>query len=136
MLPFKKKLKLASSVDVVLSKNTITEEIFNNIIGISVNIANVGSRNVSITYLGLFIKDKKSNRNKQKMSKIRDEITGTGMIAPTEVKTELYKKDDLLHSFSLLSDTARIYLYARDREGTEYYKSIGNVKNMIKNLEI
>ena len=49
MLPFKKKLKLTSSVDVAFSKNTITGEIFNDIMGISVNIANVGSRNVSIT---------------------------------------------------------------------------------------
>ena len=134
MLPFKKKLKLTSSIDEAISKNFTTGEVLSNVIGVSINAANVGSRNVSITYLGLFVKDKKSSYNKKKMDKIRDEITGTGIIAPTEVKTELYKKDDLLHSLSLLSDNATIYLYAIDTEGTKYYKSIGKVKNMIKSL--
>ena len=134
-LPYKKKLKLTSSVDVAFSKNTITGEVISNIMGISVNAANIGSRNVSITYLGICIKDKKSNRNKQKMAKVRDEITGTGMIAPAEIKTELYKKDDLLYSLSSLSGDAQIYLYAKDTEGTEYFKSAGNAKNMLMNLE-
>ncbi len=134
-LPFKKKIKLTSSVNLDFSKKNITGEVLSNIMGISVNAANTGSRNVFITYLGLYVKDKKSNCDKQKMTKIKDEITGTGMIAPAEIKTELYKKDDLLYSLSLLSENARIYLYARDTEGTEYFKSVGNAKNMIKNLE-
>ena len=74
-LPYKKKLKLTSFVDVAISKNTITEEVVSNIMGISINAANIGSRNVSITYLGICVKDKKSNRDKQRMTKIRDEIT-------------------------------------------------------------
>ena len=134
-LPYKKKLKLTSSVDVAISKNTITEEVVSNIMGISINAANIGSRNVSITYLGICVKDKKSNRDKQRMTKIRDEITGTGMIAPAEIKTESYKKDDLLYSLSLFSGNTKIYLYAKDTEGTEYFKSAGNAKNMIVNLE-
>ncbi|WP_294408507.1 hypothetical protein [uncultured Ruminococcus sp.] len=134
-LPYKKKLKLTSSFDVAFSKNTITGEVTSNLVGISVNAANIGSRNVSITYLGICVKDKNSNWNKQKMTKIRDEITGTGMIAPAEIKTELYKKDDLLYSLSLLSGDAKIYLYAMDTEETEYFKSAGNAKNMLMNLE-
>ena len=134
-LPYKKKLKLTSSVDVAFSKNTITGEVISSIMGITVNAANIGSRNVSIVYLGLCIKDKKSKWKKQKMTKIRDEITGIGMIAPAEIKTELYRKVDLLSSRSLLSGDAKIYLYANDTEGTEYFKSVGNAKNMLMNLE-
>lgn len=59
-LPYKKKLKLTSYVDVLISKNTVNGEVFSNIMGISVNVANIGSRNVSITYLGIFVKDKKT----------------------------------------------------------------------------
>ena len=73
--------------------------------------------------------------DKQLITKIRDEITGSGMIAPAEVKTELYKKDDLLYALSLLSGEASIYLYAKDTEGTEYFESAGNAKSMIMNLE-
>ena len=134
-LPYKKKLKLTSSVDVFFSKNTVTGEVISNIIGITVNAANIGSRNVSIVYLGLCIKDKESKWNKRKMTKIRDEITGIGMIAPAEIKNEFYKKVDLLSSLSLLSRDAQIYLYAKDTEGTEYFKSAGNAKNMLMNLE-
>ena len=133
-LPFKKKLKLTSSIDISFLQEISTGEIICSTRGISVNAANIGSRNISITYLGLFIKDKKSNYNKQKMVKLRDEITGAGMIAPTEVKTELYKKDDLLNSLSLLNDNARIYLYAMDTEGTQYFKRVGTAQKMIKKL--
>lgn len=133
-LPYKKKLKLTSSVDVAFSKNTITGEVIGSIVGIMVNAANIGSRNVFIVYLGLCIKDKKYKWNK-KMTKIRDEITGIGMIAPAEIKTELYRKVDLLSLLSLLSGDAKIYLYAKDTEGTEYFKSVGNAKNMLMNLE-
>lgn len=133
-LPYKKKLKLTSSVDVAFSKNTITGEVISSIMGITVNAANIGSRNVSIVYLGLCIKDKKSKWNK-KITKIRDGITGIGMIALAEIKTELYRKVDLLSLLSLLSGDAKIYLYAKDTEGTEYFKSVGNAKNMLMNLE-
>ena len=133
-LPYKKKLKLTLSVDVAFSKNTITGEVISSIMGITVNAANIGSRNVSIVYLGLCIKDKKSKWNK-KITKIRDGITGIGMIALAEIKTELYRKVDLLSLLSLLSGDAKIYLYAKDTEGTEYFKSVGNAKNMLMNLE-
>ena len=134
-LPYKKKLKLTSSVDVTFSKNTISGKVISDIMGISVNAANIGSRNVSITYLGISVEDKKSNRDKQKITKIKDEITGTGMIAPAEIKTEFYKKNDLLYSLSLLNENAKIYLCAKDTEGREYFKSIGSAKNMKINLE-
>ncbi|MDD7513322.1 MAG: hypothetical protein PUK14_05500 [Clostridiales bacterium] len=134
-LPYKKKLKLTSSVDVAISKNTITGEVISNIMGISVNAANIGSRNVYITYLGICVKDKKFNRDKQKMTKFRDKITGTGIIAPAEIKTELYKKDDLLYPLSLFRRNAKMYLYAKDTEGTEYFERAGNVKNMIVNFK-
>ena len=132
-LPYRKGLKLTSSVDVVYYKNNVTNEVARDIMGISVNAANIGSRNVYITYLGIYIKNK-SNQNNPRINKIGNEITGTGMTAPAEIKTELYKKDDLLHSLSLFNGDEKIYLYARDTEGTEYFKSMGNVEKMLANL--
>ncbi|MDR2898643.1 MAG: hypothetical protein LBU99_07485 [Spirochaetaceae bacterium] len=46
-LPYKKNIKLSSSPVIGLSKNFTTGEVSNEIIGISVNVANVGSRNIS-----------------------------------------------------------------------------------------
>lgn len=135
-LPYKKRIKLSLSTSVAFEKDTITGEVTSKIIGLSVNVANTGYRNVNITYLGLSIKDKSLPVKKQKMTKIKDTITGIGMLAPYEIKTELYRKDDLLYSLSMISKKAKIYLFAEDTEGKAYYKRIGNAENMIKNLSI
>ena len=57
-LPYKKKLSLSSSFDIAFMQNPITGETGSGILGISVNAANVGARNVNITYLGISVKDK------------------------------------------------------------------------------
>lgn len=68
------------------------------------------------------------------MAKIRDEITGTGIIAPTEVKTEMFKNADLIFALSKLSKKARLYLYARDTEGKEYFQKAGYAHRLIEQL--
>lgn len=133
-LPYKKKIKLSSSVDIAFFQNPATGEAGSQIIGISVNAANVGSRNINITYLGISVKDKSLHNGQEKMTKIRDEITGTGIIAPTEVKTEMFKKADLIFALSKLSKKARLYLYARDTEGKEYFQKAGYAHRMIEQL--
>ena len=102
--------------------------------GLSVNATNVGSRNVNIIYLGISVKDKSLSDGQNKMAKIHDEITGTGVIAPTEVKTEFFKRNDLLAALVKLSNHSRVYLYARDSEGQEYIKKIGRTNNVVKTL--
>ena len=68
------------------------------------------------------------------MAKIRDEITGTGNIAPTEVKTEMFQKADLIFALSKLSKKARVYLYAQDTEGREYFQKVGYAQRLIEHL--
>ena len=133
-LPYKKKIILSSSVDIAFFQNPATGEDGSQIIGVSVNAANVGSRNVNITYLGISVKDKSLHNGQEKMAKIRDEITGTGIIAPTEVKTEMFKKADLIFALSKLSKKARLYLYARDTEGKEYFQKAGYAHRLIEQL--
>ena len=133
-LPYKKKLSLSSSFDSAFMQNPITGETGSGILGISVNAANVGARNVNITYLWISVKDKPLSGGQQKLTKIRDEITGTGIIAPTEVKTEMFNKTDLIGVLSKLGKGARIYLYARDTEGEEYYQKAGRAYKLVEQL--
>lgn len=56
-LPYKKKLKLSSSLDVAFFQNPSTGEFGSQIMGVSVNVANIGSRNINISYLGISVKD-------------------------------------------------------------------------------
>lgn len=133
-LPYKKKLKLSSSLDIEFSQNTITRETSTGIRGISVNAANIGSRDVNITYLGLAIKGGTVGKSPQKMAKTRDEITGVGRIAPTEVRTEEFKKTDLLYCLPRFGEDAKVFLYAHDSEGKEYFQKSGTVGKMIANL--
>lgn len=128
-LPYKRKLRLSSSLDIAFFQNPVTGESGSQIMGISVNIANIGSRNVNISYLGISV-----NGRQEKLTKIRDEVTGTGMLAPTEVKTEFFKKADLVYVLSRLDKKAKISLYARDTEGNEYLQKAGYAYKMVGQL--
>ena len=133
-LPYKKKLSLSSSLDIAFLQNPITGKTGSEILGLSVNAANVGARNVNITYLGISVKDKTLSGGQQKLTKIRDEITGTGIVAPTEVKTEMFSKKDLVGVLSQLGKGAKIFLYARDSEGKEYYQRAGHAYKLVEQL--
>lgn len=133
-LPYRKKLKLSSSLDIAFFQDSTTGKSGSQIIGVSVNVANIGSRNVNISYLGISVKDQSLHGRRQKLTKIRDEITGTGVIAPTEVKTETYKKTDLIYALSKFSKKAKIFLFARDTEGKEYYQKAGYAHKLVEQL--
>jgi hypothetical protein len=128
-LPYVRKLRLSSSFDIAFFQNPVTGESGSQIMGISVNIANIGSRNVNISYLGISV-----NGRQEKLTKIRDEVTGTGILAPTEVKTEFFKKADLVYVLSRLDKKAKISLYARDTEGNEYFQKAGYAYKMVEQL--
>lgn len=133
-LPYKKKLRLSSSLDIAFMHNPITGETGSEILGISINAANIGARNINITYLGISVKEKALSGGQQKLTKIRDTITGTGIIAPTEVKTEIYKKTDLIGVLSKFGKKAKLYLHARDTEGEEYYQKAGRASKLVEQL--
>ena len=126
-LPYKKKLKLSSSLDIAFFQNPVTGKSGSQIIGVSVNVANIGSRNINISYLGISVKDKSLHSGQEKLTKIRDEITGTGVIAPTE-------KTDLIYVLSKLGRKAKLFLYARDSEGKEYYQKAGHAHKLVEQL--
>lgn len=133
-LPYKKKILLSCSTDIGFFTDPVSRQAASEIIGISVNATNVGARNVNITYLGISVKDKSLQGGQNKMTKLRDEITGTGMISPTEVKTEFFKKTDLVCTLAKLGNHAKVYLYARDSEGQEYIKEVGSAVMVVKTL--
>lgn len=135
-LPYKKKLKLSSSIDIAISKNVITGSVDSEISGVSVNVSNIGFRDVNITYLGFLVKDKSFTNGEQKMTKINDEVTGTGIIIPTAIKTEFYKKNDLIYALSQVNCKAKVYLYALDTEGQKHLKRLGFADNLAKKLSI
>lgn len=127
-LPFRKKLKLSSSTDIIFSQHS-SGEVSSEVASITVSAANVGFRNVCITYLGLLVDDGTAlHSHKQKMAKVRDEITGTGLILPSEVKTETFKRIDLFYALSRMNQSAKVYLCAQDTEGAEHTKKIRNRK--------
>lgn len=135
-LPYKKKLKLSSSFDIALLANSITRGSSSEIIGISVNAANVGSRNVNISYLGILIKDKSLHNGNLKLAKLNEPMTGTGIIAPSEVKTESFRKSDLVSTLSTFGRKTKVFLYARDTEGEEYKKKLGYAHDFVEQLSV
>lgn len=56
-LPYKKKVKLSASMSIRVFQNALTNVIQSEVIGVTVNAVNVGSRNVNITYLGFAVCD-------------------------------------------------------------------------------
>lgn len=135
-LPYKKKILITHSIDIGFYSNPMLEQTGTDIVGMSVNATNVGARNVNITYLGISVKDRSLTGGQNKMTKIRDKITGTGVVPPTEIKTEFYKKEDIILALTKINGNAKVFLYVRDSEGQEYIKRIGNAKNIIKTLSV
>ena len=99
----------------------------------SVNAVNVGSRNMNITYLGLYIKDQPLCAGK-KLVKLNEEHKGIGLIAPTEIKTEHFGKEDLSQALMTFDKGARVYLCAMDSEDKKYLKKIGRVDDIVQSF--
>lgn len=133
-LPYRKAIKLTTSYDVLFSKNMVTSDVVSQMAGISVNAANIGARNINITFLGLAIKDQSLGRKPQKLSKINEEMTGMGLLKPTEISTISYNTIDLIQCFSKVRNDAQVYAYAIDSEGTNYYKKAGKAGLIVKYL--
>lgn len=135
-LPYRKKVKLSYSTDVLFSKDLEAGTVKSTITGISVNAANVGSRNICITYLGIGIKRYWWSRSMQKLGKVKEEITGTGMVEPTQLKTEFFGRLDLIAVLSQFNPTDKTYVLMQDTEGKEYKKKITTVKALRKTMSL
>lgn len=134
LLPFKKKIKISSSVTITFSKNELTGEAHSEIVGLCVNAANLGFRNANLVYLGILVKDRSLHNGAQKLIKIRDEVTGTGIITPTEIKSETYSKTDLQYALSSVKPYAKVLLYATDTESKQYRRRLGTAASVLKKL--
>lgn len=134
LLPFKKKIKISSFVSIAFSKNELTGEVHSEVVGLCVNAANMGFRNANLVYLGILVKDSSLHNRTQKLIKICDEITGTGIITPTEIKSETYSKTDLQYTLSKVKPHAKVLLYATDTEGKQYRKHLGTAASILKKL--
>lgn len=98
--------------------------------GISIVATNIGNRNINISFLGFAIKD--GWKLKKMQTRDRD-LGGKGVLVPTEVATVEYTPIEL-NCFSELNPRIRIYCYARDTEGKEYFKYYGRAGKVAKNI--
>lgn len=135
-LPYKKRLKLSSTVDIAFTKNVVTGEVVSETVGLSINAANTGMRDINITYLGISVKDKISPDGEKRINKIDGSITGIGLLSPAGVKTELYSKKDMLYCLNLASKKAKVFVYVLDSEGKSYHRKLGYAENLIRTLSM
>lgn len=131
-LPFKKGIKLSQSYDFRYTRDGASSEVKSHLIGISINAANVGFRNINLTFLGLAVRNEKKPWTFKKMVKLGSDDTYRGVIEPTEITTIQYDTMELLGNFDLLPNRKRIYILSIDSEGKMYHKYIGKM-NIISN---
>ena len=133
-LPFKKSVVVSSSTNLWVGTIPLTDTIATGVQGISINVVNKGFRDVNITYLGILVED---NHKKQKLFKTKEPMDGAGVLHPTEVHTNTFSKDDLLHVFSaFLKSNAKTYAFAEDSEGNQYTKYMGTVQKIAHNISL
>ncbi len=132
-MPYKKRLKLGSSYNILFSQYSITSKVNSQTVGMSITAVNIGFRDINISFLGLAVKDKIFFGKKQKMVGINEDIGGKGIIHPTELNEANYNTTDLVLAFTQIPN-AKVYVYAIDTEGKKYCHCIGKAKNIIRNL--
>lgn len=126
-LPYKKKLKLSTD-EVAIRTRHNTNSYKTSRYGILICCVNVGSREILVTCLGVCAKHSRRSLKYQGFDGTRYSLEGehTNIIMPTQVKTTFIFKERLRKYFSSIDKKDKIYLYARDSEGKEYYKKIMN----------
>ncbi|MCD7823909.1 MAG: hypothetical protein LUG86_07860 [Oscillospiraceae bacterium] len=129
-LPYKKKLKLCT--DEVAVKSKISSSRYRTASsGILISCVNIGSRDILLTGLGICAKCSSHAKKVHGIAWERYPIEGaegsiTSVIVPAKAKTLYLLRDRLQKAFINISEKDKIYLYAKDSEGKEYYKKIMN----------
>lgn len=131
-LPYKKAIMLNTSIPFSFRRYGWGGNVVSAPLGINVSATNVGNRAVTLTFVGLAIRD---NKHKiQKMYPLDRNLTGTGLLAPSESSSADYNKDELLIAFQKERKNKVIYACAVDSEGKVYLRRRGRVKNAISIL--
>lgn len=132
-LPYKKCIKLYPTTDLHVFSNPTSGKVCSEIGWLTAHAVNLGSRNVTLTYLGFCVKDRKQFKGIQKISKIKETPTGPGMMTPTEIRSESFAGEDISFWLSKINKGSRVYLYAKDSEGKNYFKRIGRSDRIMQN---
>jgi hypothetical protein len=135
-LPYIKKVKLSYSTDMAISIDCVTRQSTSEIAGISVNVVNAGSRDINIAFLGLAVKVKTFGGEYKKIVKTMSDITYTGILSPASIRTEFYKKEELLSLTTYFSKNAKLYVYVRDTEDQEHVKRLGCVNDILRTINM
>ena len=130
-MPYKKKLKITSGINVIATK-LATGQVFTEFKGIAVNAANVGNRNVNISFLGFAVRV--PGKEIQTMQSVERDLGGKGILAPTEVVTVEYTAKEI-QVFGSLPPKAKVYSCAMDSEGKMYLKYYGRAGKMSETLQ-
>ena len=130
-LPYKRKIKITVGTNLQFAIGL--SRVSGSVAGISINILNLGNRDVNIRYLGYVIK---TNKEYQKAINLSDEMKGNGIIHPTEVHCNSYSSADIINSFSKMPTKTKVYAYAEDSEGHTYKKYIGRAGEIAKNMSL
>ena len=130
-LPYNKKLLLGSFMSIgaglIPGGHTRTQ-----IVGMSASATNIGNRTVNISYLGYAIK--KDGRYNMIYPVNRD-FDCKASLEPSEMSETQFYTDELLKCFSKENRKTKLFVYAKDTEGTEYKRRAGNVGKLIDNLQ-
>ena len=131
-LPFKKKLKLISKVNVLIEQNVFAREVCSQIGGITIEAINLGNRNVNITYLGFAVKE--FGKPLQKLQTINRVLGGTGILSPTQVSGMEYSVAEL-NNLKQFKPRAKLFCCAMDSEGKTYKKYYGRAGRVLNNVQ-
>ena len=132
-LPYRKRIKLYPTTDLHVYSDPTSGKVCSEIGWLTAHAVNLGARNVTLTYLGFCVKDRKQFKGFQKLSKIKQDPTGTGLLAPTEIRSESFAGKDISFWLSKISKDSKVYLYAKDSEGKNYFKRIGRSDRIMQN---
>lgn len=132
-LPYKKRIKLSSTTDIGFCRNFLTNEVYNNIHGISVYATNLGTRIINLRFLGLAMRE---NGKFKKLAMIKEHQDGKGFIQSTEIRQTTYDRDTLIDIINELDGSKMLYLMAKDSEGKIYKKRLFRVSEIERKLSI
>lgn len=127
-LPYKKKILLASSLTLGMTFQT-KESV--SVMGMAASATNVGNRPIGIRYLGYAIK---KDGTYHCIYPISREFNCNALLEPSkEIETQ-FSKEELIKAFLQEAPNSKLYIFARDTQGSMYKRSAGTVKKLLQNL--
>lgn len=129
-LPYRKKLLLGSFLTLGTSvmKGICSET---TVVGMSASATNIGNRTVNITYLGYaFKRDGRYNT----LYPINREFDGKATLEPSEMAETQFYTEELMKCLSSIDRDTKLFVFAKDTEGTEYKRKAGTVGKLLDNL--